>query len=273
MPTPVTRLTLVSQLRALGLARGDTVMPHVSLRAVGPLEDGPASLLAAILDCIGPDGNLMAFVSWAESPYEETLGHAGVPDALRDSWPAFDPANAPSYPGFGAFNEFVRSHPACARSAHPDASMAAIGPDAAWLVAPHRMGAAYGPGSPLERFLHKGGKVLSIGAGPDAVTVLHYAEAVARIPGKRRVRYAMPLLRDGRRTWISASDWDSNGIRDEYAQPGQPDAVERIARAYLALGRHTEGEVGRAAARLVDGGDIVRYGVDWLESRHGVAPR
>lgn len=259
---------LVRQLVALGVHPGATVMTHVSLRAVGALEGGPGALVDAILACAGADGNLMAFVSWRDSPYEETLGLAAPPDALRDRWPAFDPEQAPSYPGFGAFNRFILAHPACRRSAHPDASMAAIGAHASWLVAPHAMGCAYGPGSPLERFMERGGKVLSIGAGPDAVTVLHYAEAVARVPGKRRVRYAMPVLEDGRRRWVSASDWDSNGILDEYAQPGAPDAVERIARDYLALGRHAEGVVGRAAARLIDANDIVRFGVDWLEARH-----
>jgi len=260
---------LARQLSALGLQAGDSVMTHVSLRAVGPLAGGPASLRDAILDCIGAAGNLMAFVSWRDSPYEETLGQATVPDALRDTWPAFDPDRAPSYPGFGAFNEFVLQHPGCRRSPHPDASMAAIGFDAAWLVAPHPMGSAYGPGSPIERLLHKHGKVLSIGAGPDALTVLHHAEALARIPAKRRVVYSMPLLVGGVRRWVTASDWDSNGILDEYAQSGVPDAVERMARDYLALGRHREGRVGHAEARLIDANDIVCFGQAWLEARHG----
>lgn len=260
---------LVRQLTALGVGRGDSLMTHVSLRAVGPLAGSPAALLEAILDCVGTAGNLMAYVSWSDSPYEETLGQAAIPDAVRDSWPAFDPVHAPSYPGFGAFNEFIRMRPGCRRSAHPDASMAAIGADALWLVAPHPMDSAYGPGSPIERLLHKRGKILSIGAGPDAITALHYAEALARIPGKRRVSYSMPLLdEEGKRVWVTASDWDSNGILDEYAQPGQADAVERIARDYLALGRHREGQVGRAVARLIDANDIVRFGQAWLERRH-----
>ncbi|MCU9756193.1 AAC(3) family N-acetyltransferase, partial [Escherichia coli] len=99
------------------------------------------------------------------------------------------------------------------------------------------MGAAYGPRSPIARFLAHAGKILSIGAGPDAVTALHYAEAVARIEGKRRVTYSMPLLREGKRVWVTTSDWDSNGILDEYAAPDGPDAVERIARDYLARTR------------------------------------
>lgn len=78
----------------------------------------------------------------------------------------------------------------------------------------------------------------------------------------------MPILRGGKREWVTASDWDSNGIVDKYAQPGQPDAVDRIVRDYLGLGRHAEGMVGAAVSRLVDANDIVRYGVRWLEQRH-----
>ena len=36
------------------------------------------------------------------------------------------------------------------------------------------LGRHYGPGSPLERFLHAGGRVLRLGADLDTVTLLHY---------------------------------------------------------------------------------------------------
>ncbi|EFH3879182.1 aminoglycoside N-acetyltransferase AAC(3)-VIa [Escherichia coli] len=266
--TPWSKSELVRQLRDLGVRSGDMVMPHVSLRAVGPLADGPQTPVDALIEAVGPTGNILAFVSWRDSPYEQTLGHDAPPAAIAQSWPAFDPDHAPAYPGFGAINEFIRTYPGCRRSAHPDASMAAIGPDAAWLVAPHEMGAAYGPRSPIARFLAHAGKILSIGAGPDAVTALHYAEAVARIEGKRRVTYSMPLLREGKRVWVTTSDWDSNGILDEYAAPDGPDAVERIARDYLARTRVAQGPVGGAQSRLIDAADIVSFGIEWLEARH-----
>lgn len=265
---PWSKSELVRQLHDLGVRPGDTVMPHVSLRAVGPLADGPRTLVDALVQAVGPTGNILAFVSWCDSPYEQTLGHRAPPADIADSWPAFDPDHAPAYPGFGAINEFIRTYPGCRRSAHPDASMAAIGPDAPWLVAPHDMGAAYGPGSPIARFLARAGKILSIGAGPDAVTALHYAEAVARIEGKRRVTYSMPFLSEGERVWVTASDWDSNGIRDEYAHPDGPDAVERIARDYLARTPVAQGPVGGAPSRLIDATDIVAFGIEWLEARH-----
>jgi aminoglycoside 3-N-acetyltransferase VI len=265
---PMTRPALVQQLRDIGVRSGDTLMPHVSLRAVGPLDGGPRTLVGALLEAIGPGGNLLAFVSWRDSPYEETLGKASVPIEIANRWPPFDPGTAPAYPGFGAINEFIRTHPGTYRSAHPDASMAAIGPYAEWLTTPHRLGEAYGPGSPVERFLQLDGRVLLIGAGPDAVTTLHYAEAVAGIAGKRRVTYSMPLREAGGTRWVTCSDWDSNGILNEYAAPEGPDAVERIARDYLAQGYATEGEVGAARSRLISARDIVAHGVAWLEARH-----
>lgn len=261
---------LAAALRDLGLRPGDVAMVHASLRALGPVEGGAAGVVAALLDAIAPGGTLMAFVSWDRSPYEETLNGRAMDPATRAAWPAFDPRVARAYPGFGMLNAAILSHPAVRRSAHPDASMAAIGPLAEHLVVPHRLGEAYGRGSPLEQFVAARGRVLLLGAPPDAVTVLHHAEALARIPGKRRVTYEMPVLdAAGRKVWRHAEDFDSNGILDVFACPGEPDAVETIARAYLALGRHHAGRVGAADCLLFEAPDIVAFGVAWLEARFG----
>ena len=47
----------------------------------------------------------------------------------------------------------------------------------------------YGPGSPLEKLCRRGGRILRLGADPDTVTALHYAEYLADLPDKRRVRW------------------------------------------------------------------------------------
>lgn len=261
---------VTAALRALGVRSGDLVTVHASLRALGPVAGGAASVVGALLDAVAPGGTLLAFVSWDRSPYEETLNGRRLDPAVRDAWPAFDPRTAGSYPGFGALNAAIVAHPAARRSTHPDASMAAIGPLAAYLVAPHRLGEAYGPGSPLARFVAARGRVLLLAAPLDAVTVLHHAEVLARIPGKRRVSYEMPVLDDaGRKVWRRAEDFDSNGILDVFAQPGDPDAVETIARAYLRLGRHRAGRVGGADCLLFDAPDLVAFGVAWLEEHFG----
>lgn len=267
------KASITADLRRLGLRPGDLVMVHASLKALGPVEGGAAGVAQALMDAVGPGGTVMGYASWDRSPYEETLNGARMDEDLRRDWPAFDPRTAGTYRGFGLLNRFLAELPGARRSAHPDASMVAVGPLAGALVEPHRLGQALGEGSPLERFVRLGGKTLLLGAPLDAVTVLHYAEAVADIPGKRRVSYEMPVLGpDGRTVWQAATDFDSNGILDCFAVEGQPDAVETIARAYVATGRHREGVVGAAHCHLFDAQDIVAFGVGWLERQFGSAP-
>lgn len=260
---------ILSDLRALGVESGDIMMVHASLRAVGSVVGGPAAIAQALLDAVSPGGTLMALVSWEHSSYDATLNGRKLPRAEREAWPTFDPDSATPYPGYGALNRFLVRLPGAVRSAHPDASIVAIGDDAATIVSPHDLGSAYGPGSPLERLVSRKGKVLLLGAPLDAVTVLHYAEALADIPGKRKVRYEVPVSdsRDGKK-WLAVEELDSNGILDDFVQPGAMDAVETMARAYVKLGRHQEGRVGTAQCFLFDAVDLVRFGVEFLEGRY-----
>lgn len=227
-------------------------------------------LVQAILDSIGPGGTVLAFVSWDRSPYEETLNGRMLPDHERQVWPAFDPTSAGTYRGFGVLNQFLCAVSGAVRSGHPDASMLAIGARAKEIIGEHRLGAAYGRRSPLERFVQAAGKVLLLGAPLDSVTVLHHAEAIADIPNKRRVSYEMPLLDDhGRTVWQRAEDFDSNGILDGFAVDGEMDAVETIARLYVSEGRAVTGQVGLAHCHLFDAQDLVAYGRRWLERMFG----
>ena len=261
---------LVRDLRSLGLCAGDLVMVHASLKAVGPVRGGAAALVDALIASVAPAGTIMAYVSWDRSPYEETLNGARLSCGERHSWPAFDPATAGTFRGFGLLNAYLCQVPGAVRSGHPDASMVAIGPTARAVIGEHRLGQAFGLGSPLERLVAMRGRVLSLGAPPDACTVLHYAEAIADIPGKRRVAYEMPILDEsGAKVWRRAEDFDSNGILDCFARPGAMDAVETIVRQYIAEGRGRAGPVGRAVGRLYEAQELVAYGTRWLEANFG----
>lgn len=266
----LSRAQLGHQLRSLGLRPGDLVMVHASLKALGPVEGGAAEVVRSLMDSVAPDGTLMAYASWDRSPYEETLNGVALGPAEREAWPAFDPATAQSYRGFGLLNEFLCRHPDAVRSGHPDASIVAIGARAREVIGEHRLGQAFGPGSPLERLIELGGKVIALGSPLDALTVLHYAEAVADIPHKRRVTYEMPLLDElGRKVWCSAEDFDSNGLLDCFVGESAMDAVESIARAYVAQGRALTGRVGLATCHLFDAQDLANFGRQWLERNFG----
>lgn len=237
------------------------------MKAIGTVEGGPKAIAEALLEAVAPAGTIMAYVSWDQSPYDLTLAPNTLTPEERQSWPAFNPATALPYLGFGALNLFLVQLPGAVRSPHPDASMVAVGARAEFLMHPHALGSGYGPGSPLERFVEIKGKVLMLGAPLDAVTVLHYAEAVARIRNKRKVRYEVPVMGAGGTEWRSVEELDSNGIVDQFAVEGAMDAVETIARAYTELGLHAEGKVGNAHCLLFDAADIVDFGIDYLENR------
>lgn len=267
-----TRRSITEALQKLGVQSADLLMVHASLKAIGTVEGGAETVVAALCSAV-EKGTVMGYASWDRSPYEETLNGAALDDEARSTWPPFVPATAGTYRGFGMLNQVLVQAPGSRRSAHPDASMVAVGPLAGILTEPHELGHALGEGSPVERFVRLGGKVLLLGAPVNSVTALHYAEAIADIPGKRRVTYEMPIVgSDGEVVWKTVTDFDSNGILDCFAIEGKPDAVETIANAYLKLGRHRGGIVGCAPCYLFDAQDIVSFGVTYLEHHFGTAP-
>lgn len=51
-----TRASLTSDLRALGVAPGDVLMVHASVRAIGEVLGGPDEIHLAIKDAVTTDG-------------------------------------------------------------------------------------------------------------------------------------------------------------------------------------------------------------------------
>ena len=121
----------------------------------------------------------------------------------------------------------------------------------------------YGPGSPLEKLAQWGGKVLRLGADPETVTVLHYAEYLADLPDKRRTRwdYLLATPKGPQQVWVECLD-DLNGIADFAGE----DYFAAIVGAYLAEGRGQAGPVGAAQAELLDAADLVAFGARWMKA-------
>ena len=100
-----------------------------------------------------------------------------------------------------------------------------------------------------------------MGADLDTVTVLHYAEYLASVPSKRRVRrHRLVVGSSGVEVRVVECLDDSEGIVD---YPGA-DYFGVILRSYLATGRASLGLVGRAGSELIDAADLVEFGVSWM---------
>jgi aminoglycoside N3'-acetyltransferase len=212
------------QLRTLGVG-GGVLLVHTSFRAVRPVEGGPAGLIAALREALGPAGTLV-MPSWSGSDDEP-----------------FDPRTTPASPDLGIVAETFWRQAGVERSGHCQA-FAAAGPDATRITEGPLPLPPHVPESPVGRVHQLDGQVLLLGVGHDADTTLHLAELLGGVP--YRVPRHCTVLVDG---------------KPERVHYGENDhCCERFALADDWLrerGLQREGPVGRAHARLARARDIV----------------
>jgi aminoglycoside 3-N-acetyltransferase len=245
-----TRQSLVAQLRELGVASDDVLMVHSSLRRVGPVTGGADSVIDALLEAVAPRGTVLMYAD-----FEPT---ADVPH--------FSPERSPCIADNGALCEVFRNRPGTLRSANPGASMLAAGGDAAWFVGDHPMDFGYGPGTPLHRIVLRNGGVLMLGAPLDTVTVLHYAEHIADLPGKRIVRHHYRVEANGQTACVEAEEFDTG----RPAVDGMPENYfEQIVRAFIRDAGIRPGRFGAAEAWLLPASALVAFAVDRMEREFG----
>jgi aminoglycoside N3'-acetyltransferase len=233
-------------------------MPHASLRAVGARAE---TVVAALDEAVGPRGTLLMTIGARDDWAWVNERPEGDRAALLAGAEPFDAAVTPSDPDVGVLAEVFRSTLGTVVSDHPEGRFAARGASAVELVGAVPWDDYYGPGSPLERLVEWNGKVLRMAADTGTVTLIHYAEYLATVPGKRRVRRWRriaapegPVLRA-----VECLD-DSDGI---VAYPG-PDYFGVILEDYLATGSGCRGRIGGAESELLDARDIVAFATTWM---------
>ena len=146
--------------------------------------------------------------------------------------------------------------------------MVAIGPRASWLVEPHPDDEPHGPDTPFSRLIDIDAWVLLLGAPWESVTLLHHAEAIAPISGKRRVAYEMPVLVDGVATWRTYHDIDTSDGAFDYDRLGlDVDPFEQIVADALGADIGRTGPVGASTSVLLPARELVDFAVAWLTQR------
>lgn len=181
----VTREHLVEGLSALGLAEGMLVVVHASLRAFAPISGGAPTLLAALLDVLGPDGLLVV----------PTFNH-GVPFASGGAG-IYDPKETTSLSG--ALSRAVLDVPHVVRSLHPTHPFAALGHGAEELLEARPDDVTFGRRSPLYRLEERGGFLLHLGTDHASSTAKHMVEVLRRSPCIDELGDQFPVRRvDGR---------------------------------------------------------------------------
>ncbi len=156
---------LKKALHSLGLRSGDTLMMHSSFGPSCGFNGAPGQLIDAILEFLGPEGNLlMVSLPYRSSTYE-----------YLESIKVFDVRKTVSY--MGLISETFRRRPGVSRSLHPTHPVLAYGPKAEWMTANHENCLfPCGPGTPFEKLATANGKALFFDAPLVTFTFFHYLE-------------------------------------------------------------------------------------------------
>jgi aminoglycoside 3-N-acetyltransferase len=252
------RSELAADFRALGVAAGDVVMVHASVRAVGTIAGGPDQIHLAIKDALTESGTMLMYASCPE--FYDEIGRGCHPGSIEreilDKLPPFDALTARAARDNGTLVEFFRSYPGTLVNQHP-ARFAVWGAQARHLISEQPWDFAFGRGSALERFVALDGKILLIGCDHDNVTFLHYAEHILDVPGLRIAVFEVPVLENGVRVWKEMKEIDTSG---EGAHPNWPNRFfSQIVNAYLAKTQNRGGRAGYAYCFLLDAKGLLEF--------------
>ena len=224
----LTQDRIAADLRHLGVRAGDVLMIHSSLRSLGHVVGGAATVVEALLEVLGPAGTLVG-----PSFNFETAQEPGF---------IFDPRNTPS--DMGAIADEIRRRAGSCRSRHLTHSVSAIGPQAdAIVTAPGNT--AWAADSPLGTVFKLDGRFLLLGVSYQSFTACHVLEVAFRL----RYRIIDTLRRRLRRTDGTLVPFESIVYLRDVGYPGYD--FNRLGQATEDAGLTSVAPVGNAVARLI----------------------
>lgn len=250
-----TKESLLNDLNSLGLAEGDGVFVHASMRAVGSVVGGPRTVIEALFSAVGDNG-LVAMPGFSTDAYfpadidRSQCSPAEIVE-IEASVPGFDLRTSPTT-GMGVIAEAFRTWPGTVRSVHPAVSVCLNGADADDYASQHSLAWATGADTPFGRLRHRPGmKMLLVGVGWNRCTALHTAESLTE-PRRTKVRRL--------KTSFQPPEW--------IEMPDVADDLDRlfplVGRAFEEAGAVTTGSFGNAEMRICDYGSLVSFAADWI---------
>lgn len=241
--------TLPIALKQIGIQRGDVVLVHSDLRALGKPDsiEHPRDILPFYLEilqnALGPEGTL------AVPAYFYEYARHGI---------SFDVETSPVSLSLGSFSRYLANLPHRVRSCNPLQSIASIGKRAHELTGGDSL-SGYGTTSPWHKLKIMGGKLLFIGVTIQPMTYVHYIEQQYGVPHMYCKIFHTPVYRSGKLI------------------PGHPISAVRyldydvtydltlFENELIRLSKLTIADVGEGSIRCGKAQDIFDVGIDCLD--------
>lgn len=222
-------------LRALGVRRGDTIFVHSKLSGLGYIECGIPRIIAELRDTIGERGTL-AMPTFSQN----------YPTMIEEP---YDPKKSLSTSG--RITEALWRMPGVLRSDNPSHSIAAVGPRAKYLTAPHGNWSMFDRKGPFGRLYDIDARIIMLGCDIGANTMLHAVEAWALPYPPRNFVYAKGS--NGRINRVVCEDFPE-WCREWYGKSEQGKIQKRLfARKAIDKCKFGRGTIYAMSARkLVD---------------------
>ncbi len=233
----VTREDIAYGAHLAGVRRGDVILMHSALSAIGEVEGGADAVIDGLMDVIGEDGALAV----------STLTY-------YPNGPRFDVETTAT--NVGIIAETLRKRPGAIRSLNPTHSIAAIGGKAEYLCKDHELcETVCGEGSPYTKLRDMGGKVALLGVDMNRNTTLHSIEDLSDAPYLEEKEVPRP-------TYMGGGD-DERIVLTKFP-PGHRDFLHFTPELRRA-GALKEAPIGNAMFKVIDAALMFKLGLEFNE--------
>jgi aminoglycoside 3-N-acetyltransferase len=227
---------LTSDLRALGVQPGDTLLVHSSYKSLGPVEGGPQTVVAALESALGPRGTLIM-------PTFNFDFNKGEP---------WDVRTTPSK--MGVLTELVRQDPRAKRVFHPFYSFAVIGRHADMLGG-LRYKSSYERGSVFGKLRDLDGKILVIGLSyTNSMTFFHHVEQMEGVDYRFLKEFTGEVI-----DWDGATRTETFEMLVRDIDKGVITEVDPMGELMEQAGLVKVGQVGEALVKLMNANEVYAF--------------
>jgi aminoglycoside 3-N-acetyltransferase len=242
--------------QSLGLENQSCIV-HSSLKSVGWICGGAQAIIEALEAVVGFEGNIVMPTHSAQLSDPSGWQNPPVPkewwQTIREEMPAFDP-DLTATRKMGIMPEIFRNQANVLRSSHPQLSFAAWGRDREQIISDHSLEFGMGQYSPLQKLYDLDAQVLLIGVGYANCTAFHLGESKTAWAQKHEVQCSSPIMRKGRRKWITYRELDYES--EDFANLGE--AFEKTYSVRKAV-------LGNAECRVFSLREAVDFAGEWID--------